>query len=125
MLKPLSLPIKPKAKRIEQYQGEYYIYIYIYIYIHIHIYIYNNNNNYYYYYYYYYCDDDDDDDDELNEKALYAIQSFILFKQSSGIHFIYLFSKKQKEKLYKIPTNMPVETFYQTNAKTTNLYCPS
>ena len=61
----------------------------------------------------------------LNEEAWYATQSFMLFKQSSGIHFIYLFSKNQKEKLNKITTNMPVETFNQTNAKTTTLYCPS
>ena len=60
----------------------------------------------------------------LNEDAWYATQSLILFKQSSGIHFIYLFPKKQKEKLNKIPTNTPVKMFYQTIAKTTNLYCP-
>ena len=35
----------------------------------------------------------------LNEEAWYPTQSFMLFKQSSGIHFMYLFSKKQKERL--------------------------
>ena len=35
---------------------------------------------------------------ELNEGAWYATQSLILFKQSSGIHFIYLFSKKNNKK---------------------------
>ena len=44
-------------------------------------------------------------------------RSFMLLKQSSGIHFIYLFPKNQKETLNKIPTNMPVKTFYQTIAK--------
>ena len=48
----------------------------------------------------------------INEEAWYATQGFMLFKQSSGIHFIYLFSKKQKEKLNKIPTNTLIETFY-------------
>ena len=38
----------------------------------------------------------------LNEEAWYANQSFMLFKQSPGIYFIYLFSKKQKEKSNKI-----------------------
>ena len=70
-----------------------YVYIYIYIYI---LYVYNT-----YILYIYYC---------LNEEeAWYATQSFMLFKQSSGTHFIYLFSKKQKEKSKKIPTNMPVK----------------
>ena len=49
----------------------------------------------------------------------------MLLKQSSDIHFIYHFSKKQKEKLNKIPTNTSVKTFYQTIAKITNIYCPS
>ena len=38
----------------------------------------------------------------LNEEAWYANQSFMLFKQSPGVYFIYLFSKKQKEKSNKI-----------------------
>ena len=33
----------------------------------------------------------------LNEAAWYANQSFMLFKQSSGIHFIYLLSKKKNK----------------------------
>ena len=89
----------------------YNIYIYIYIYI---IYIYIIYIYIYIYAYYY----------RLNEEAWYATWSFMLFKQSSNIHFIY-FSKKQKEKLNEIPTNTPVKTFYQTIAKTANLYCPS
>ena len=32
---------------------------------------------------------------------------------------------KQKEKLNKTPTKMPVKAFYQTIAKTNNLYSPS
>ena len=55
-----------------------YIYIYIYIIYILYIYIW------------------------LNEEAWYANQSFMLFKQSPGIYFIYLFSKKQKEKSNKI-----------------------
>ena len=61
----------------------------------------------------------------LNEEVCYATQSFMLLKHSLGIHFIYLFSKKQKQKLNKIPTNPPVKTFYHTTAKITNLYCSS
>ena len=61
----------------------------------------------------------------LNEETLYATQGFMLFKQSSGIHLMYLFTKKQKEKVNKIPTNTPIETFYHTNSNTTNLYCCS
>ena len=63
-----------------------YIYIYIYIYKYIYIYI--------IYILYIYI--------WLNEEAWYANQSFMLFKQSPGIYFIYLFSKKQKEKSNKI-----------------------
>ena len=70
----------------------------------------------YYHCYYYYG---------LNEAAWHANQSFMLFKQSSGIHFIYLLSKKQKKKLSKMTTSMPVKAFYLKIAKTTNLYCPS
>ena len=39
----------------------------------------------------------------------------MLFKQSSGIHFIYLFSEQQNEKLNKIPTNAPAKIFYQVD----------
>ena len=70
----------------------------------------------YYHCYYYYG---------LNEAAWHANQSFMLFKQSSGIHFIYLLSKKQKKKLSKMTTSMPVKAFYLTIAKTTYLYYPS
>ena len=49
----------------------------------------------------------------------------MLLKQLSGIHFIYHFPKKQKEKLNKIPTNTSLKAFYQTIAKMTNIYCPS
>ena len=49
----------------------------------------------------------------------------MLFKQSSGIHFIYLFFKKEKEKSNKIHTNTSVKIFYQTTVKAVNLYCPS
>ena len=49
----------------------------------------------------------------------------MLFEQSSEISFIYLSSMKQKEKLNKTPTNMPVKEFYQKIAKTNNLYSPS
>ena len=80
--------------------GCFTIFIYTYIYI----------------YYYYYG---------LNEEAWYATQSFMLFEQSSGIHFIYLFSKKEKEKLNKIHINTLVKIFYQRNVKAVNLYCPS
>ena len=46
----------------------------------------------------------------------------MLLKQSSGIHVIY----PLKEKLNKMSTNAPVKNiFFQTIAKTTNLYCPS
>ena len=49
----------------------------------------------------------------------------MLFEKLSDIHFIRWFSKKQKEKLNKIPTNKPVKTFYQAIAKTTSFYHPS
>ena len=61
----------------------------------------------------------------LNEEAWYATQSFMFFEQSSGIHFICLFSKKEKEKSNKIQNNTSVKMFYQTNVKAVNLYCPS
>ena len=51
--------------------------------------------------------------------SLNSYQAYILFT------FIYWFSKNQKQKLSKILTNTPVKIFYQRNAKTTNLYCPS
>ena len=58
-----------------------YTFLYIYVYIYIYIYI--------YYFSCYYG---------LNEEAWHATLSFMLFKQLSDIHFVYLFSKKQKEK---------------------------
>ena len=61
----------------------------------------------------------------LNEEACCATQSFILFKQSSDIHFIYLFSKTQKEKSNKILANTPEKIFYQRNTKIASLYYPS
>ena len=62
---------------------------------------------------------------QLNEEAWYCTQSFMLFKQSSGIHFIFFFCKKQKEKLNKAPTDTPLKVCYKTIAKTTNLCCLS
>ena len=56
---------------------------------------------------------------QLNEEAWYCTQSFMLFKQSSGIRNL----KKQKEKLNKIPTDTPLKVYYQTIAKATNLCC--
>ena len=84
-----------------------YIYIYHFIYIYIYIYIYISLCLYIY------------------EQAWYATQIFMLFKQSSDVHFIYLFSKNQKEKLNKKPTNTPVKIFYQAIGKRTNFYRPS
>ena len=75
------------------------------------IYYYNYYQYYYYYYYYYHG---------LNKEAWYTTQNSMLFKKSSVMHFSYLFSQKQNEKLNKIPTNMPGKTCYQTIAKTTN-----
>ena len=69
------------------------------------------------YYFYYY--------DGLNEEVWHATQSFMLFRQLLGIHFVYSFSKKQKEKSNEILTNTLVKIVYQTIANTTNLYCPS
>ena len=40
--------------------------------------------------------------------------SYSLNNHQAGIYLIYLFSKKQNEKLNKIPTNTPAKTFYQT-----------
>ena len=58
-----------------------------------------------------------------NEETWYATQTFMLFKQSSGIQFVSLFTIKQKEKVNKVPATTPVKTFYHAFAKTTNLYC--
>ena len=89
----------------------HYICIYIYVYIYI-IYIYIIYIIYIFFY------------------ILFLLLLWIKWRSLAcysllGIHFVYLFSKKQKEKSNKILTNTLVKIFYQSIAKTTNLYCPS